>query len=154
MLQEWCLPAGTECYEKIPTNSSCPHSCLGLYADINDFPTDKDMRQYIELMQREYLAHKASFGQTVPFDNIDSKFKALNMNDHIIPGWTPKQEDLMLVQVYPDTTSFDRIDRDTKNTLETQISLIGGTMGLFTGKVNPINMSLQKNVQASPFSVG
>ena len=49
-------------------------------------------------------------------------------------GWIPVQEDLMIVQVHPDTTTFDRIDRDTKNTLETQLALIGGTMGLLTGK--------------------
>ena len=47
---------------------------------------------------------------------------------------------LLIIQVYPDTTSFDRIERDTKNTLETQISLIGGTMGLFTGDVYSINL--------------
>ena len=32
-----------------------------------------------------------------------------------------------------DTATFDEISRDVKNTVETQISVIGGTMGLFTG---------------------
>ena len=41
----------------------------------------------------------------------------------------------MMIQVFPDTTSFDLIDRDTKNTMETQLAVIGGTMGLLTGKV-------------------
>ena len=40
-----------------------------------------------------------------------------------------------MIQVFPDTTSFDLIDRDTKNTMETQLAVIGGTMGLLTGKV-------------------
>ena len=46
---------------------------------------------------------------------------------------TKDYEPLQLVQIYFDTATFDRIDRDVKNTLETQISVIGGTMGLLTG---------------------
>ena len=42
-------------------------------------------------------------------------------------------EPLQLVQIYFDTATFDEISRDVKNTMETQISVIGGTMGLFTG---------------------
>ena len=38
-----------------------------------------------------------------------------------------------MVHIYFDTATFDLIEKDTKNTLETQISVIGGTMGLFTG---------------------
>ena len=40
---------------------------------------------------------------------------------------------LELVQIFFDTTSFDEIERDEKTNFETQISTIGGTMGLFTG---------------------
>ena len=38
-----------------------------------------------------------------------------------------------MVHIYFDTATFDLIEKDTKNTLETQISVVGGTMGLFTG---------------------
>ena len=38
-----------------------------------------------------------------------------------------------VVQIYFDTASFDEIERDKKIKLESQISLVGGTMGLFTG---------------------
>ena len=38
-----------------------------------------------------------------------------------------------MIRIYFDTATFDLIEKDTKNTLETQISVIGGTMGLFTG---------------------
>ena len=38
-----------------------------------------------------------------------------------------------MVHIFYDTATFDLIEKDTKNTLETQISVIGGTMGLFTG---------------------
>ena len=40
---------------------------------------------------------------------------------------------LALVWIYFDTASFDEIERDKKMKFETLLSLIGGTMGLFTG---------------------
>ena len=62
-----------------------------------------------------------------------------------------------------DTVTFGEISRDVKNTVETQISVIGGTMGLFTGlqltekiefkkSLNQLgsNASLNVSVQASP----
>ena len=45
----------------------------------------------------------------------------------------PYVPQLEMVHIYFDTATFDLIEKDTKNTLETQISVIGGTMGLFTG---------------------
>ena len=38
-----------------------------------------------------------------------------------------------MVQIYFDTATYDEIDRDVKVTLEAQLGLIGGTMGLLTG---------------------
>ena len=40
---------------------------------------------------------------------------------------------LEVVQVFFDTATFDDIKRDKKVKVEAQLSLIGGTMGLFTG---------------------
>ena len=40
---------------------------------------------------------------------------------------------LKLIQIYFDTATYDKIDRDVKVTLEAQLGLIGGTMGLLTG---------------------
>ena len=40
---------------------------------------------------------------------------------------------LMLVQIYFDTNTFDVIEKDVKITIEGQLGLIGGTMGLLTG---------------------
>ena len=57
----------------------------------------------------------------------------LSVFNSIFIGWSTIQQDLLIVQIYPDTTSFDQIDRDTKNSLETQLALVGGTMGLLTG---------------------
>ena len=40
---------------------------------------------------------------------------------------------LHLVQFYFVPATYDEIERDRKVTLEAQLGLIGGTMGLFTG---------------------
>ena len=40
---------------------------------------------------------------------------------------------LQLVRIYFDTATYDEIERDVKVTLEAQLGLIGGTMGLLTG---------------------
>ena len=40
---------------------------------------------------------------------------------------------LVLVQIYFDTALFDEISQDKKATFETQISVLGGTLGLFSG---------------------
>ena len=40
---------------------------------------------------------------------------------------------LILVQIYFDTALFDEISQDKKATFETQISVLGGTLGLFSG---------------------
>ena len=38
-----------------------------------------------------------------------------------------------MVQIYFDTATYDEIEKDVKVTLEAQLGLIGGTMGLLTG---------------------
>ena len=95
-----------------------------------------------ELMKFEYLEYKKSFGTTL-IPQTNGLYKKVYLIDtcNFLAGLDTLEmpQDLLIIQVYPDTTSFDRIDRDIKNTLETQISLIGGTMGLFTGpSVQPI----------------
>ena len=42
-------------------------------------------------------------------------------------------DNLRLVRIYFDTATFDDIERDKKIKMEAQLSLIGGTMGLFSG---------------------
>ena len=49
------------------------------------------------------------------------------------PAATLKPATLKLVQIYFDTATYDNIERDVKVTLEAQLGLIGGTMGLLTG---------------------
>jgi hypothetical protein len=40
---------------------------------------------------------------------------------------------LKFVQIYFGTATYDQIEKDEKVTLEAQLGLIGGTMGLLTG---------------------
>ena len=52
---------------------------------------------------------------------------------NLFPAYEQPYEPPQLIQIYFDTATFDEISRDVQNTMETQISVIGGTMGLFTG---------------------
>ena len=38
-----------------------------------------------------------------------------------------------IVQIYFNTATYDEIKKDVKISLEAQLGLVGGTMGLFTG---------------------
>ena len=38
-----------------------------------------------------------------------------------------------MIQIYFDTATYDEIERDVKVTINGQLGLIGGTMGLLTG---------------------
>ena len=56
------------------------------------------------------------------------------MNSQIsIIGKEQPSSTLQLVQIYFDSATFDEIRRDVKVTVEAQLGLIGGTMGLLTG---------------------
>ena len=52
---------------------------------------------------------------------------------YIPSGIELDESNLKLVQIFFDTASFDEIERDKEIKLTNQISLVGGTMGLFTG---------------------
>ena len=41
--------------------------------------------------------------------------------------------ELQIVQIFFGTATFDEIERDERVKMDTQLSLVGGTMGLFTG---------------------
>ena len=40
---------------------------------------------------------------------------------------------LQVIEIYFDTGTYDNIERDVKVTINAQLGLIGGTMGLLTG---------------------
>ena len=44
-----------------------------------------------------------------------------------------QNRELDMFHIYFDTATYDEIERDVKNSLEDQLGLLGGTLGLFTG---------------------
>ena len=51
---------------------------------------------------------------------------------HCIAGWEPELK-LQVVNIFFNTPTFDHIKKDAKTNTMMQISVIGGTLGLFTG---------------------
>ena len=43
------------------------------------------------------------------------------------------EEAIYFIEIYFDTSTYDKVEQDKKMTLEAQLGLIGGTMGLLTG---------------------
>ena len=51
----------------------------------------------------------------------------------ISPGAQIEYAPLKMVQIYFNTHTYDKVVKDVKVTMEAQLGLIGGTMGLLTG---------------------
>ena len=50
-----------------------------------------------------------------------------------------------IFHIYFDTSTYDEVVKDVKVTMEGMLGVVGGSMGLLTGKVPPI-----KNILKSP----
>ena len=119
-----CRPEGRECYQRKVLKqdfASCSVSCTGLYADVsfNTSATEENVDK-LKMLQEEYDSYKRSFAENLVFDQ---NTKAANLS------FAP----LQVVQIYFDTATYDKIEKDQKVTLEAQLGVIGGTMGLLTG---------------------
>ena len=77
--QEFCNPAGMECYNNMTVAYSCLPTCTGLYADINEGSIDIHGGKFTELMKKEYLNYKASFGELIPFIQAESRYFDFNL---------------------------------------------------------------------------
>ena len=110
-------------------------------ASILDTPSTAERfegRSMLSKLVKDYQKYKRNYAENI-------KFQATAANLSIILGcwwfsWTISPAaialdyaPLQLVQIYFDTATFDEIERDVKVTLEAQLGLIGGTMGLLTG---------------------
>ena len=49
------------------------------------------------------------------------------------PAVTIEESPLQILQIHFGTDTFDEIEKDVKMTLEGQLGLVGGTLGLLTG---------------------
>ena len=118
-----CQPEGRECYlTKVTTKNftSCSVACSGLFADVWHDTSDAENLDKLKMLQEEYDNYKRSFAENLVFDQ---NTKAANLS------FAP----LQVVQIYFDTATYDKIEKDQKVTLEAQLGVIGGTMGLLTG---------------------
>lgn len=133
-----CDPEGRECYltKMTPQNFlSCSASCTGLYADISfikpSVTCDGENLNKLGKLQEEYDKYKRSVAENLVYGKVYNPVdptvvestKVLNVS------FPP----LQVVQIYFDTSTYDEIEKDQKVTLEAQLGVIGGTMGLLTG---------------------
>ena len=147
-----------ECYEVgVPiSEGSCVKECDGMYAAVN---VDRNYTNLAlngvqvtpksETLLKEYLHFKRAY--QVQFDDIYEYFRPYNskmgwpfINEQaalvvtLLDSWgRPDQYEveqrLELINIYFKSPTFDEVTRDARTNFVTKISLIGGTLGLFTG---------------------
>ena len=88
----------------------------------------EDTDKLAEVLE-EYKRFKRNFAENLVFDPEKS---FLNRRQ-IVPLAEKEYAPLQLIQIYFDSNTFDEIQIGLKLTPESQLGLIGGTMGLFTG---------------------
>ena len=76
-------------------------------------------------IQEEYDKYKRSVTENLVYDSAMKESIERIRNVSFLP--------LQVVQIYFDTSTYDKIEKDQKVTLEAQLGVIGGTMGLLTG---------------------
>ena len=72
-------------------------------------------------LQKEYNKYKEGFAKNLVFDASGSNVKKV------------EYQPLKVVHIYFNTATYDEVKKDVKVTLEAQLGVIGGTMGLFAG---------------------
>ena len=140
----FCSPNASVCYSGLARHADgCSVSCTGLYADV-DFYEAEGQQMWVDFtlladLQEDYMAYKRNFAKNIVFNqDITSLGKT---NNYDVKGFSMyfcldeeiEYSQMQLLQIYFDTATYDEIERDVKVTLEAQLGLIGGTMGLLTG---------------------
>ena len=123
-----CTPIGNACFENLTRlHPTCYVACQGIYADVfkveeglSQGKIERQDRESFLIMEEQYQKLKESF-----VDNIH--FNASNC-EAVSKDYTS----LKLVQIFYNTPTYDVIKKDVKISLQAQIGLIGGTLGLFT----------------------
>ena len=90
-------------------------------------------------IQEEYDKYKRSVTENLVYDSAMKESIERIRNVSFLP--------LQVVQIYFDTPTYDKIEKDQKVTLEAQLGVIGGTMGLLTG------FSILSGVEMAYFAV-
>ena len=139
-----CSRAGAECYQqqvfgrKKKNSDSCLKPCHGLHADIS-----------VERKQDTITLEQNPFTELLLEYQLYKNGNVANYTDYFeeitCPGWPFKnyingcngcgkcKQKLQVIEIYIATPTFDKITLDAKTNIETMISTVGGTLGLFTG---------------------
>ena len=109
------------CVEKIelPYNK-CLKPCEGIFADFKKSPVEIVQKAKYQLLMNDYL--KYTWFQDTKDIGKDNFYEVMQHNTT-----------LKFVRIYFDTTTFDRITKDSAAKFVDMLSAIGGTMGLLTG---------------------
>ena len=153
-----CDALGIECFDRYSSESqaTCLKECEGTYADAwliehksrdlewNEKLGDDKFNNFV----KEYLQYKRSFENDFAyfFEEISLNPEWPFINDQIrLYNYTTdvgnhggtihysNRRLLEVVKIYFQTSTFDQVTRDARTDMVTKISLIGGTLGLFTG---------------------
>ena len=103
--------------------------------------TGNNKGKKLQKLLEDYAEYKKGFAKNIKFDpqlsNLSKNISPVPLmpanSPPPPPAATIEYAPLKLVQIFFDTATYDEIERDVKVTLEAQLGLIGGTMGLLTG---------------------
>ena len=99
----------------------------------------QDSKVFSQLIQ-DYKAYKSTLVKNMKFNSASP-----NLGIEIIVlldiriNWSrfisalPNEAEMYFIEIFFDISTYDKVEQDKKMTLEAQLGLIGGTMGLLTG---------------------
>ena len=109
-------------------------NCDGLYADVvyNNASRSKTFEDHatFEILIEAYNTYKSSKVGNLGIGNWDFVY-----NHRWVDGVTKSvpYHPLQVVQIFFDTATYDKIEKDVSVTFGDQLGAIGGTLGLFAG---------------------
>ena len=137
----FCSQDADFCIENVrKRQSDCKISCDGLYSVVWYQGIDHNMEygQKFTQMTSEYHRYLNNYAENLVYNSssgsLSKNFSKNSPTNFCFLSASPKGfPPLHLVQIFFVPASYDEIERDIKLTLEAQLGLIGGTMGLLTG---------------------
>ena len=93
-------------------------------------------------LRKDYQAFKNKFVKNIKFNATSSTLGNYHIIDELVfkiimpilkLPVSSNEEEIYFIEIYFDTSTYDVVEQDKKMTLEAQLGLIGGTMGLLTG---------------------
>ena len=108
----------------------CLVPCEGIFADVKVQPARNVKSERDKIFLQRYKNYKKFYESS---ESKHSKFTVLKVRftKHFLgPSIEP---DLKYIRIHIDTTTFDRVKKDSAAKFVDKLSAVGGTMGLLTG---------------------